>query len=365
MQQLGGTEYVECPDFFDRSDTKYRFEPNHKPQNIKEFMELHKLMHRQAFYLPSICDEWAIFTIDEGLGVTVSLVEDSKAASLWSCNCNELCDHAWRHICSGEAKMKLYEPPTSLEMKMESDKILEYLDGCIRYWRKKAKASKDDINAYTMAICYVDAFQSMRSSVYGETLPQDPETEIPGPRNFIKDFMEFHNLKPNQPFLLPVVFQARAAFMIDNEYRLCFQAIPVGGDDKWEVIEDCDNTIFVRAWRYIMTGQYRYIKTDPDWGTSKQHPTFPNEIPIAWAQQQENFMQLFLEHHKLEPHQEFIFKDFKLHRFMIDKDSRIVILMGIDGCKKEWGGLDESLHPEHKIIWDRIQSGSYGEIVKI
>jgi hypothetical protein len=45
--------------------------------------------------------------------------------------------------------------------------VKKYLDGCIRYWRKK-KADGSSI-----AIYYIDAFQSMRVSVFGELLKKE------------------------------------------------------------------------------------------------------------------------------------------------------------------------------------------------
>ena len=50
--------------------------------------------------------------------------------------------------------------------------VQKYLDGCIVYWRKKrkkavtAKNEEDEL----VAMCYVDAFQSVRNSIFGELL---------------------------------------------------------------------------------------------------------------------------------------------------------------------------------------------------
>jgi hypothetical protein len=48
--------------------------------------------------------------------------------------------------------------------------IKSYLDECIVFWRDKRDNSVD--TEHTMAVCYVDAFQSMRTSLFGELLPQ-------------------------------------------------------------------------------------------------------------------------------------------------------------------------------------------------
>ncbi len=53
-------------------------------------------------------------------------------------------------------------------MKMSEEEILIYLDGCIRYWRKKKEEVTGD---EVICACYVDAFQSVRSSLFGEILP--------------------------------------------------------------------------------------------------------------------------------------------------------------------------------------------------
>jgi hypothetical protein len=53
---------------------------------------------------------------------------------------------------------------------LEKDKVKEYLDSCIVFWRKKLDEEKD-----SSAVYYVDAFQSMRTSLFGETLPSNHE----------------------------------------------------------------------------------------------------------------------------------------------------------------------------------------------
>ena len=56
---------------------------------------------------------------------------------------------------------------TSVEFTKEA--VTEYLDGCILHWRDRrdTAGTTEDRN---MAACYVDAFQSVRSSLIGEEL---------------------------------------------------------------------------------------------------------------------------------------------------------------------------------------------------
>lgn len=63
---------------------------------------------------------------------------------------------------------------------IEEEWVLDYLDDAITKWRTKreeaeAQAEADDANliprSVLIARCYVDAFQSVRSTVFGETLP--------------------------------------------------------------------------------------------------------------------------------------------------------------------------------------------------
>lgn len=55
---------------------------------------------------------------------------------------------------------------------IQSD-ILGYLDGVIRYWRSVRDKSVGEPHA--MAEHYVDAYQSMRATVFGSILPPDNE----------------------------------------------------------------------------------------------------------------------------------------------------------------------------------------------
>ena len=43
--------------------------------------------------------------------------------------------------------------------------IKNYIDICIRFWRKKRDSEEEK-----MAVYYIDAFQSVRSSLFGELL---------------------------------------------------------------------------------------------------------------------------------------------------------------------------------------------------
>ncbi len=55
-------------------------------------------------------------------------------------------------------------------MPLTHDGIKDYLDDAIRHWRKKRDNATTDEDKL-MAVCYVDAFQSVRVSVFGELLP--------------------------------------------------------------------------------------------------------------------------------------------------------------------------------------------------
>ena len=46
--------------------------------------------------------------------------------------------------------------------------VKEYLDECIKYWREIR-----DNNKSTMANHYIDAFQSVRTSLFGDILPPE------------------------------------------------------------------------------------------------------------------------------------------------------------------------------------------------
>ena len=48
--------------------------------------------------------------------------------------------------------------------------VAAYLDDAIRHWRDTRDQAREDAT-HRMAIDYVDAFQSVRTSLLGETLP--------------------------------------------------------------------------------------------------------------------------------------------------------------------------------------------------
>lgn len=51
--------------------------------------------------------------------------------------------------------------------------VRKYLDKCIVFWRKKRDGGGEDAK---MAEYYVDAYQSVRVSLFGETLATDATT---------------------------------------------------------------------------------------------------------------------------------------------------------------------------------------------
>jgi len=61
-------------------------------------------------------------------------------------------------------------------MEMNENEILEYLDFCINEWRDR----NEDINHihHNISLYYIDAFQSVRSSLFGSTLPLRVEEKV-------------------------------------------------------------------------------------------------------------------------------------------------------------------------------------------
>lgn len=58
--------------------------------------------------------------------------------------------------------------------------VKEYLDTAIRKWRKRKVEARmlsvgPDNIATTISECYVDAFQSVRTTLFGELLPTEEE----------------------------------------------------------------------------------------------------------------------------------------------------------------------------------------------
>ena len=57
---------------------------------------------------------------------------------------------------------------TAQTVPLEREAVREYLDSCIRYWRDYPSPH---------AQYYIDAFQSVRTSLFGETLPKEADSE--------------------------------------------------------------------------------------------------------------------------------------------------------------------------------------------
>lgn len=56
--------------------------------------------------------------------------------------------------------------------------VKEYLDGAIRLWRQEREMAEVS-EARVMFAYYIDAFQSVRTSLFGETLPPEEEDDRP------------------------------------------------------------------------------------------------------------------------------------------------------------------------------------------
>jgi hypothetical protein len=59
---------------------------------------------------------------------------------------------------------------TENKLEFSKESILQYLDKCIDFWReqKKLHQSKRVSNLTTNeTVCYIDAFQSVRTSIFG------------------------------------------------------------------------------------------------------------------------------------------------------------------------------------------------------
>lgn len=74
-------------------------------------------------------------------------------------------------------KKGVVETPDDESTLTTSEQLLDYLDKAICHWRN----SKEDFAKY-----YVDAFQSVRSSIFGKTLPQEEKKE-----SYILDFPNY------------------------------------------------------------------------------------------------------------------------------------------------------------------------------
>lgn len=63
----------------------------------------------------------------------------------------------------------------TIEFKEEA--VKEYLDDLIRFWRRERKLSNPGI-PIEMITCYIDAYQCVRSELFGSCLPVE-EKEMP------------------------------------------------------------------------------------------------------------------------------------------------------------------------------------------
>jgi hypothetical protein len=54
-------------------------------------------------------------------------------------------------------------------------KLKNYLDNVITHWRNKKDDSERDSKEELMAMCYIDAYQSVRVSILGKCLPFNNE----------------------------------------------------------------------------------------------------------------------------------------------------------------------------------------------
>lgn len=85
----------------------------------------------------------------------------------------------WTLVGGSSPDTQMFSGPALAAMEqaqaVEADWLREYLDGSIRAWRKMKDEATGDAAQVAMkrhtATCYVDAFQSVRTSVFGETLP--------------------------------------------------------------------------------------------------------------------------------------------------------------------------------------------------
>ncbi len=53
------------------------------------------------------------------------------------------------------------------KIEFTEEKVKGYLDDCIRYWRNRRDKEHDELAVY-----YIDAFQSVRTSLFGKLLPK-------------------------------------------------------------------------------------------------------------------------------------------------------------------------------------------------
>lgn len=56
------------------------------------------------------------------------------------------------------------------KLQITEEQVLGYLDNAIREWRVRVQKERIGTRGHLMATCYVDAFQSMRVSLFLELL---------------------------------------------------------------------------------------------------------------------------------------------------------------------------------------------------
>ena len=61
------------------------------------------------------------------------------------------------------------------QIPFDEDNVKQYLDSAIKLWRINLQNAKEFKNTEEelVASCYIDAYQSMRISIFGELLPKD------------------------------------------------------------------------------------------------------------------------------------------------------------------------------------------------
>ena len=88
--------------------------------------------------------------------------------------------------------------------------IKTYLDNCIRYWR-----SKRDKENCEYAIYYIDCFQSVRGSIFGECLPVE-EKEV----TVEEAIASYHIVKQLIELGYPHNFQHENKWVVDYCYKI-------------------------------------------------------------------------------------------------------------------------------------------------
>ncbi len=61
-----------------------------------------------------------------------------------------------------------------MEIRLTPEMTLQYLDNNIEHWRKKLQNALER-NEILTASCYIDAYQSVRVSLFGLLKPKDEE----------------------------------------------------------------------------------------------------------------------------------------------------------------------------------------------